>query len=84
MAKPSLGAIYHVCDDEPAAPAELIAYGVALLGMTPPPLEQFALEEPALSEMVRGFNGDRMNCELSATLAHRTYREALKGHVDAN
>jgi len=84
IAKPSSGAIYNVCDDEPASQADVIAYGAELLGMTPPPLEAFATAEPTLSDMAKSFyreskrvRNDRMKRELGVTLAYPTYREGL-------
>jgi len=85
IAKPSPGAIYNVCDDEPAAQADVIAYGAELLGLPPPPLEPYAAAEPSLSEMARSFyreskrvRNDRMKRELDITLAYPTYREGLR------
>jgi nucleoside-diphosphate-sugar epimerase len=85
IAKPSPGAIYNVCDDEPASQADVIAYGAELLGMTPPPLEAFAAVEPTLSEMAKSFyrdskrvRNDKMKRELGGALAYPTYREGLR------
>jgi nucleoside-diphosphate-sugar epimerase len=84
VAKPSPGAIYNVCDDEPASQADVLAYGAELLGMAPPPLEAYAVAEPSLSEMAKSFyrdskrvRNDRMKRELGVTLAYPTYREGL-------
>ena len=41
IAKPNAGAIYNVCDDEPAPPHDVIEYAAKLLNMSPPPLERF-------------------------------------------
>jgi len=85
IAHPAPGAIYNVCDDEPASQADVIAYGAELLGLTPPPLEPFAAAEPALSEMTKSFyqdskrvRNDRMKHELGVPLAYPTYREGLR------
>ena len=84
MAQPSPGAIYNVCDDEPAPQTDVIAYGATLLGMPPPPLEPFAEAEATLSEMAKSFyrdskrvRNDRMKRELGVRLAYPTYREGL-------
>lgn len=84
MARPTPGAIYNVCDDEPASQADVIAYGAKLLDMEPPPLEPFAEAEPSLSEMARSFyrdskrvRNDKMKRELGVVLAYPTYREGL-------
>jgi nucleoside-diphosphate-sugar epimerase len=86
IARPTPGAIYNVCDDEPAAQADVIAYGAELLGVTPPPLEAFATAEPSLSEMAKSFyrdskrvRNDKMKRELGVALAYPTYREGLRG-----
>jgi nucleoside-diphosphate-sugar epimerase len=42
IARPRPGAIYNICDDEPAAPAAVIAYAAELLGLPPPPLVPLA------------------------------------------
>ena len=36
------GAVYNVCDDEPAAPAAVVAHAAELLGLPPPPLVPLA------------------------------------------
>ncbi len=45
MAKPHPGAVYNVCDDEPAPPADVVAHAADLLGMPAPPLVPFASAE---------------------------------------
>jgi nucleoside-diphosphate-sugar epimerase len=86
MTKPSPGALYNICDDEPASQADVVAYGARLLGMMPPPLEDFAAAEAGLSEMARSFyrdskrvRNDRMTHALGVRLAYPTYREGLSG-----
>ncbi|HEV8681020.1 MAG TPA: SDR family oxidoreductase, partial [Stellaceae bacterium] len=41
IARPRPGAVYNVCDDEPAAPEAVIAHAAGLLGLPPPPLVPF-------------------------------------------
>ena len=48
--------MFNVCDDEPAAQADVVAYGAGLLGMEPPPLVPF--DEAGLSDMARSFWAD--------------------------
>lgn len=91
MTKPVPGAIYNVCDDEPAPQADVIAYGAALLGLAPPPLEPYALAESTLSAMARSFyreskrvRNTKIKRELGVTFAYPTYREGLKSLFDAN
>jgi nucleoside-diphosphate-sugar epimerase len=82
MAKPNPGAIYNVCDDDPAAPAEVIAYAAGLIGIEPPPLVPYA--QARLSDMARSFYADnkrvrneRMKRELGLALAYPGFRQGL-------
>ncbi len=84
MARPHPGAIYNVCDDEAAAPAEVIAYGYRLRGLAPPPTEDFAQVEKDMSPMKRSFWADnkrvdnsKIKSELGVKLIYPTYREGL-------
>ncbi len=83
MAKPNPGAVYNVCDDEPAPAPEPVAYAAELLGMAPPP--EIPFEEADLSPMGRSFymssrrvSNRRIHEELGVTLDYPTYREGLK------
>ena len=83
IARPNPGAIYNVCDDKPAAPADVVAFACELLGVTPPPL--IPLEQANLSEMGASFWADnrrvsnaRIKSELGVTLAYPSYREGLR------
>ena len=76
-------AIFNVCDDEPAAPAEVAAYAADLLGVAPPP--EIPFEDAALSPMALTFWADNkrvdnglMKRELGVSLRYPTYREGLK------
>ena len=82
MEKPRPGAIYNVTDDEPAPPQDVIAYGCGLLGVDPPPVEDFA--DADMSAMARSFyveckrvRNDRIKRELGYRLRYPTYREGL-------
>jgi nucleoside-diphosphate-sugar epimerase len=82
MARPAPGAVYNVCDDEPAPQAEMVAYACALLGVAAPPLLPFATAP--LSAMARSFYDDnkrvanrRIKAELEVRLAYPSYREGL-------
>ena len=73
---------FSVCDDEPAPPADIVAYAADLLGIEPPPVQNF--EDADLSEMARSFyaenkriRNDRIKNELGVALAYPTYREGL-------
>ena len=82
MAQPDPGAIYNVCDDDPAPPAEVIEYAARLLRMPAPPLIPFA--EAKLSDMARSFYADnkrvkneRIKRELGVCLVYPDYRQGL-------
>jgi nucleoside-diphosphate-sugar epimerase len=81
-ARPRPGAVYNVCDDEPAAQEAVVAHAARLLGIEPPPLVPFADAE--LSPMARSFYADDkrvsnalIKTELGVTLAYPSYREGL-------
>ena len=82
IAAPNPGAVYNLCDDEPAAPAEVTEFAARLLGLAPPPAER--LEDADLSAMARSFWADnkrvrntRIKEELGVTLKYPTYRAGL-------
>jgi nucleoside-diphosphate-sugar epimerase len=83
MAQPRAGAIYNVCDDEPAPPQDVIAYAAELLGVEPPP--EIAFEEADLSPMGKSFYGEckrvsnaLIKTEFDFTPEFPNYREGLK------
>jgi len=76
------GAIYNVCDDEPAAPAAVVAHAGRLLGIPAPAL--VSLEEAGLSAMARSFYDDDRRVanilikeELGVALSYPNYRIGL-------
>jgi nucleoside-diphosphate-sugar epimerase len=76
------GRIWNVADDEPAPPQDVIVYAAKLLGLEPPPEEQF--EGARLSPMTAEFYADnkRVSIAKAKTLldfapAYPTYREGL-------
>ena len=82
IARPRPGAIYNVCDDQPASPAEVVGHAAALLGIPAPPLIPFEAAE--LSPMVRSFYADNKRVsnalikqELGARLRYPSYRDGL-------
>ena len=88
IARPHPGRAYNVCDDEPAPPAEVIAFACDLLGVAPPPLIPFADAE--LSPMGRSFYRDnkrvsnqRIKDELGVRLAYPDYRSGLRALLAA-
>ncbi|WP_238366008.1 SDR family oxidoreductase [Mesobacterium pallidum] len=56
MQAPQPGAIYNVCDDDPAPPQDVIAHAADLLGLPLPPAEDF--ETADLTPMARSFYGE--------------------------
>ncbi|PVA07749.1 SDR family oxidoreductase [Thalassorhabdomicrobium marinisediminis] len=88
IAHPDPGAIYNLCDDDPAPPQDVIAYAAELLGMPIPPAQDFASAE--MSPMARSFyaeskkvRNDRIKSDLGITLIHPTYRAGLKALLDS-
>jgi nucleoside-diphosphate-sugar epimerase len=76
------GAVYNVCDDEPASPTEVIDHAAALLGIPVPPLVPFEAAE--LSPMARSFYADNkrvsntlIKAELGVSLRFQSYRDGL-------
>ncbi|WP_281981285.1 SDR family oxidoreductase [Thalassorhabdomicrobium marinisediminis] len=87
IAHPDPGAIYNLCDDDPAPPQDVIAYAAELLGMPIPPAQDFETAE--MSPMARSFyaeskkvRNDRIKSDLGITLIHPTYRAGLKALLD--
>jgi nucleoside-diphosphate-sugar epimerase len=83
MARPDPGAIYNVCDDDPAPPEAVIAHACALLGVEPPPLVPFDTAD--LSPTGRSFYDDnkrvsnrRLKEVLGVTLAYPSYKDGLQ------
>lgn len=88
MARPLPGAIYNVCDDEPAAPEAVVAHGARLLGIPAPPLIPF--DSAALSPMARSFWDDNKRVsnslikrELGVSLRYPSYRAGLEAVLSA-
>ncbi|MBF9033016.1 NAD-dependent epimerase/dehydratase family protein [Rhodobacterales bacterium HKCCE2091] len=82
MARPDPGAIYNVCDDDPAPPEDVIAHAAELLGLPVPPAIPF--EEADLSPMAASFYAEskrvdntRMKHDLGVTLRYPDYRTGL-------
>lgn len=87
MARPNPGAIYNVCDDEPAPAHEVVAYAAELLGREPPP--EVPYEKADLTPMARSFyaasrrvSNARIHEELGVDLRYPTYREGLRALLE--
>lgn len=83
MMHPRPGRIYNVCDDEAAAPQDVIAFAAELLQAPLPPA--ISADDPGLSEMAKSFyaenkrvRNDRVKTELGVILKYPTYREGLR------
>jgi nucleoside-diphosphate-sugar epimerase len=82
IGRPRPGAVYNICDDDPAAPEAIVAHAAALLGLPAPPL--VPLEAAGLSPMARSFYDDNKRVsnrliknELGVTLRYPDYRAGL-------
>ncbi|MEL6914758.1 MAG: SDR family oxidoreductase [Pseudomonadota bacterium] len=82
IARPRPGAVYNVCDDDPAPPEDVIAHAAELLGLPVPPAEDFATAE--MTPMARSFYGESkrvrntlLHAELGVTLLYPSYRDGL-------
>ncbi|GEO81107.1 SDR family oxidoreductase [Pararhodospirillum oryzae] len=85
MHDPDPGAIYNLCDDEPAEPAEVLDYACALMGRPPFPNEPFERVAPTLSPMALSFWADhrrvqneRLWDDLRLRLLYPTFRQGLE------
>jgi hypothetical protein len=88
IARPRPGAVYNVCDDEPAPPEAVVAYAARLLGIAAPLLVPF--EEAELSPTARGFYDDNkrvrnalIKTELDVILRYPDYRAGLAAILTA-
>lgn len=88
IARPAPGAVYNVCDDDPAPPEDVLEHAATLLGLPPPPAEDFATAE--MTPMARSFYAeskrvanDRIKRELGVRLIHPDYRSGLAAMLAA-
>ncbi|RVT83391.1 SDR family oxidoreductase [Rhodobacteraceae bacterium CCMM004] len=89
IARPDPGAVYNLCDDDPAPPEDVIAHAADLLGVPRPPEVAFA--DADLSPMARSFyaeskrvRNDRIKRDLGVALRYPTYREGLAALLAAH
>lgn len=82
ITQPNPGAVYNVCDNDPAPPQDVIGHAAALLGLPMPPALDFETAE--MTPMARSFyaeskrvKNDRIKDELGVELLYPTYREGL-------
>ena len=84
MGRANPGSTYNVCDDEPAAPMDVVTYACELLGVTPPPVQSFNDAEKEMSDMAKTFwtdnkrvDNSRIKNELDVRLLYPGYRQGL-------
>ncbi len=87
IARPDPGAVYNVCDDDPAPPQDVIAHAAELLGLPVPPAIPF--DKADLTPMAQSFYGeskrvknDRIKDDLGIKLIYPGYREGLSAMAD--
>lgn len=85
--RPDPGAIYNVCDDNPAPPEDVLSYAAALLGYPEPPTVLF--EEAEMSPMQISFyseskrvRNDKIKRDLGVKLNFPTYQDGLRGLLE--
>jgi nucleoside-diphosphate-sugar epimerase len=83
LARPRPGAIYNVCDDDPAPPEDVIAHAAHLLGLQIPAAEDW--DKASMTQMARSFyaenkrvRNDLLHQELGVTLTYPDYRAGLQ------
>ena len=86
--RPDPGAIYNLCDDNPAPPQDVIGHAAKLLGLPLPPEVDFETAE--MSPMARSFyaeskrvSNDRIKDELGVNLIYPDYRRGLEALLRA-
>lgn len=84
IARPAPGAVYNLCDDDPAPPEDVLAHAAQLLGLPEPPGVDFDTAE--MTEMARSFYAEnkrvsnaRMKRDLGYALQYPDYRAGLRG-----
>ncbi len=82
IARPGPGAVYNVCDDDPAPPEDVIAHAADLLGLPRPP--EVPVEQANLGPMAASFyaeskrvRNDRIKTDLGVRLFYPDYRAGL-------
>ncbi len=88
LARPNPGAVYNVCDDDPASPEDVLSLAAQLLGLPEPPMVDY--EDAEMTPMARSFyaenkrvRNDRIKVDLGVRLQFPTYREGLAGLLAA-
>ncbi len=83
LQRPDPGAVYNLCDDDPAPPQDVIAHAAALLGLPVPPAIPF--DQADMTPMARSFyaeskkvRNDRIKQALGWAPQFPTYRAGLE------
>ena len=87
ISQPRPGAIYNLCDDDPAPPQDVLAYAAQLLNMPLPPKVDFALAE--MTAMARSFYAENkrvrnnlIKSELNIALKYPSYKDGLQSLLE--
>jgi nucleoside-diphosphate-sugar epimerase len=82
------GGLWNVADEEPAPPQDVVVFAAELIGLAPPPEEDFATAR--LPPMARSFyddnrrvDVDKLRRELGYRWLYPTYRDGLRALADA-
>ncbi len=82
IARPDPGAVYNVCDDDPAPPEDVLTHAARLLGVPDPP--RIDWQEAEMTPMARSFyaeskrvRNDRIKRDLGVQLRYPDYRAGL-------
>ena len=82
MMAPTPGAVWNICDDDPAPPEDVIGYAARLMGLPEPPTEHW--DTAAMTPMARSFYAEskrvrntRMKRDLGIRLIHPDFRAGL-------
>ena len=83
IAQPNAGAVYNLCDNDPAPPQDVISYAAELLGMPLPAAIDYDTAD--MTPMARSFyaeskrvKNDRIKDELGIVLKYPDYRAGLQ------
>ncbi|HEX9858781.1 MAG TPA: SDR family oxidoreductase, partial [Paracoccaceae bacterium] len=87
ITQPNPGAIYNVCDDDPAPPEDVIAHAASLLGLPLP--TAVAYDQAEMTPLARSFyaeskrvRNDRIKAELNIKLLYPDYRSGLQALLE--
>lgn len=85
--RPESSGVFNVCDDEAAAPQDVIGFAAELLGL-PLPLAE-SIEDAEMSPMARSFyaeskrvRNDRIKDDLGVVLKYPNYKKGLRALLD--